>query len=150
MHLAILAVGGFVIAWIVLRSLAREDPALLARRLRAAAFIVLAAAGMFVLSRGLALVAGLLFALSALVALGLLRPSNARARAGADTRRARDHVDMTVEEALDILGLPPDADARAIRQAHRARLKANHPDKGGSAEAAAKINRARDVLLGPR
>lgn len=55
---------------------------------------------------------------------------------------------MTREEALDILGLAEGADEDAIRAAHRRLMKTAHPDQGGSAWLAARINAARDLLLG--
>src|SRR5215471_893042 len=57
--------------------------------------------------------------------------------------------DMSVEEAYAILGLAPDADAEAIKEAHRRLMVKLHPDHGGSDYLATKINRARDVLLHP-
>jgi hypothetical protein len=55
---------------------------------------------------------------------------------------------ITREEALDILGLKEGADEDAIRAAHRRLMKTAHPDHGGSAWLAARINAARDFLLG--
>ncbi|MCA3286845.1 MAG: molecular chaperone DnaJ [Roseomonas sp.] len=55
---------------------------------------------------------------------------------------------ITREEALDILGLKEGADEDAIRAAHRRLMKTAHPDQGGSAWLAARINAARDLLLG--
>lgn len=54
------------------------------------------------------------------------------------------------EEARAILGIGADADADAIRAAHRRLVTALHPDKGGSTELTRRINAARDLLLRPR
>lgn len=54
---------------------------------------------------------------------------------------------MTRAEALEILGLAEGADAEAIRAAHRRLMRNAHPDQGGSAWLAARINAARDLLL---
>jgi curved DNA-binding protein CbpA len=55
---------------------------------------------------------------------------------------------MSRSEAYAVLGLRPGADDEAIRAAHRKLMLKNHPDLGGSSEAAARINEAKDVLLG--
>ncbi|WP_043340199.1 J domain-containing protein [Belnapia moabensis] len=55
---------------------------------------------------------------------------------------------MTRAEALAILGLAEGADAEAIRAAHRRLMQSAHPDRGGSDWLAARVNQARDILLG--
>lgn len=62
-------------------------------------------------------------------------------------RSANAASGMDVEEACKILGVPRDADAAEITSAHKRLIANSHPDKGGSAYLAAKINEARDVLL---
>jgi hypothetical protein len=57
-------------------------------------------------------------------------------------------TDMTRDEALAVLGLASGATQDEIRAAHRRLILRVHPDAGGSADLAARINRAKDVLLG--
>jgi DnaJ family protein C protein 19 len=73
------------------------------------------------------------------------------ARGGADTgggTGSRRSGAMTREEAYQVLGLQPGASEAEIRAAHRRLMRAAHPDSGGSDWVAARINQARDVLLG--
>lgn len=52
-------------------------------------------------------------------------------------------------EAAKLLGVASDADSEAVLDAHRRLIAKVHPDVGGNAELAARINRARDTMLKP-
>jgi hypothetical protein len=77
-----------------------------------------------------------------------------RAEAGGGSghgERGRDDFEqMSREEAYQILGLQPGASDEEIHHAWRRMMKKVHPDSGGSAFLAAKINAAKDLLLGSR
>ncbi|MBR0651114.1 DnaJ domain-containing protein [Roseomonas terrae] len=55
---------------------------------------------------------------------------------------------MDRAEALAVLGLAEGATEAEIRAAYRRLMRAAHPDQGGSAWLAARLNAARDLLLG--
>ncbi|MGE0223936.1 MAG: DnaJ domain-containing protein [Acetobacteraceae bacterium] len=57
---------------------------------------------------------------------------------------------MTRDEAYQVLGLAAGASEAEIRAAHRRLMRGAHPDSGGSDWLAARVNQARDVLLGSR
>jgi len=72
-------------------------------------------------------------------------------RLGSDWRTRRtprsSGVDMSREDALGVLGLAAGASVEEVRAAHRRLIQRVHPDVGGSADLAARINRAKEVLL---
>ncbi len=54
---------------------------------------------------------------------------------------------MSPEDARRLLGLAENASLSDIRDAHRRLIARVHPDKGGSAELANRVNVARDTLV---
>jgi len=90
------------------------------------------------------------FALS--LALPLLRDWWQGRRGGAagpsSSRVSPPPGPMSEQEAWEVLGLRPGATEEEIRAAHRRLMRAAHPDSGGSDWVAARVNQARDILLG--
>ncbi|MBY8828746.1 J domain-containing protein [Hephaestia mangrovi] len=65
-------------------------------------------------------------------------------------RKPRPVPRLDETEARAILGVSASDDDEAVRAAHRRLITAVHPDRGGSAELARRINLARDTLLARR
>lgn len=80
---------------------------------------------------------------------GLAMGAATAALAYAGLMRARVAVQpMDEVEARQLLGVGLNADSAEINAAHRRLIAQVHPDKGGSAELARRVNAARDLLLG--
>ncbi|MGB1108486.1 MAG: hypothetical protein ACPG2A_07475 [Parvibaculales bacterium] len=107
--------------------------------LAATAVIVFAIAGRY----GLAAPAGAL-ALWGMRAYLLARQIRASAPPPAQSPKQA----MSRAEALDILGLEEGASETDIEAAYKALIVKNHPDQGGTDWLAARLNEARDILLG--
>lgn len=71
------------------------------------------------------------------------RPTQAQNRAAPS-----NNGNMTRTDALKVLGLDESADKDAIIDTHRQLMQKVHPDRGGSDDLAARINQAKDTLLG--
>jgi hypothetical protein len=74
------------------------------------------------------------------------RREHAEADADPRSRRPADPGAMTQEQAYEVLGLERGASLEDVRTAHRTLMKRLHPDQGGTAEQAARVNAARDRL----
>ena len=107
--------------------------------LAATAVIIFAIAGRY----GLAAPAGAL-ALWGMRAYLLAR----QIRASAPPPTQSPKQAMSRAEALDILGLEEGASETDIETAYKALIVKNHPDQGGTDWLAARLNEARDILLG--
>jgi len=90
-------------------------------------------------ARGNPIIGGIPLALSALYALRRFSRTPPRPQPVA--------TNEAVREARALLGVSPDADAEAIRAAHRRLIAKIHPDAGGTQALAEKINDARALLL---
>lgn len=99
-----------------------------------------AAATLFLLGLRL-LTTGKLLMGSVLMAGALLWAAHRR-RSAAPSSTA-----MPIEDARRLLGVTPDASLAEIRDAHRRLIARVHPDAGGSAELAHRVNAARDTLV---
>lgn len=75
------------------------------------------------------------------LSIALLVRAHMRSRASASGSA------MSVDEAAALLGIHTMSTADEIRAAHRRAIKEAHPDTGGDAADAARINLARDMLL---
>lgn len=91
----------------------------------------------------------LLLGLALAVVGGLLAVS---ARAAPESRPAprAPTSNMTDAEARSLLGVGADATREEVEAAYTRVMKRAHPDQGGTSGLAAKVNEARETLLGRR
>ncbi|MET0365266.1 MAG: molecular chaperone DnaJ [Sphingobium sp.] len=107
------------------------------------AALVLALVGGAIAARGRPIIGGGM----AMAGLAWLSRKPSVARAGKASGAAPVPDDARLREALDLLGLPRDADRAAVTDAHRRLIARTHPDAGGTEALARNINAARDYLL---
>ncbi len=156
----IIAVLALVGLWLAMRWLAKAPPARVKQALIAAALALLVAGGIALVATGrmaglIAVVAGLAPWVTRVMRLhgvwrALRRFSRGPPPPPGETPPPPppSSGEMTREQAHEVLGLLPGATADQIREAHRRLMQANHPDTGGSTWIAARLNQARDLLLG--
>lgn len=116
---------------------------------------LLLAAMLFLTGRGaiaiaaLAMLGPLLWSWVGLAGPGSPKPGSAKPGTSQGGRRpaARGSA-MSRDEAFKVLGLQPSASKADIHAAYLRLMRRAHPDQGGSDWLAARINQARDVLLG--
>ena len=101
--------------------------------------ILLGLSGAFLASRGSLIIGVAAIGIAAFWYRGLtLRLSGSGAKGGKNS---------DIDDARFLLGVSRFDNAERIRERHRTLIAQNHPDTGGSAERAAELNRARDLLL---
>ncbi len=86
----------------------------------------------------------------AIVYLGWLAwrgPPGRVRRSAPPSGRAPAVIDPEIAAARSLLGVGADAGDDEIKAAYRRIAAAVHPDRGGSAELARRVNDARDILL---
>jgi DnaJ family protein C protein 19 len=101
--------------------------------------ILLGLSGAFLASRGSLIIGVAAIGIAAFWYRGLtLRLSGSGAKGGKNS---------DIDDARFLLGVSRFDNAERIRERHRTLIAQNHPDAGGSAERAAELNKARDLLL---
>nr|WP_068428436.1 DnaJ domain-containing protein [Magnetospirillum sp. XM-1]CUW37311.1 conserved protein of unknown function \ len=156
----LLAVGGLLALWWALRWWSKAPPDKAKKALIGAILAALVIGGVALVVTGklaglFAILAGLSPWIGRAMRLhqlwqGLRRMTGRDAPAAGGSAPPPPPADtaMTPAQAYDVLGLAPGATPDEIREAHRRLMRANHPDTGGSTWIAARLNQARDVLLG--
>jgi hypothetical protein len=101
--------------------------------------ILLGLSGAFLASRGSLIIGVAAIGIAAFWYRGLtLRLSGSGAKGGKNS---------DIDDARFLLGVSRFDNAERIRERHRTLIAQHHPDTGGSAERAAELNKARDLLL---
>ena len=143
MLIRLLLVGGLLLAlfWLIRRLPPLETD----RVLRWLVGVVAALVALLLLARG---GAAMLLPVGLVLLPMLFRYWHVRESVQPDESHPPTRVTLEREEAYKVLGLQPGASKEAIKAAHRRLMQRVHPDHGGSDELAARVNKAKDLLLG--
>ncbi|MBE8717744.1 J domain-containing protein [Cellvibrio polysaccharolyticus] len=81
-----------------------------------------------------------------------LRRKSGQNTTGNNQPPARQPLDLSIDEAMQTLGLEGDLNSgnitvTMVNDAHRRLIQKVHPDRGGNDFLASRVNRARDVLI---
>lgn len=140
-----LALGIFIVVagHMLLRFLTTAKPSVIRKTGKYVFYALLIALIFFLLRFGLTHFAAIVGFVSVLL------PILQRLRSNAPTAKQPPSFSqsMTKEEARQILDVNERATKKEIISAWKRALQRNHPDQGGSAYLASKINQAKDVLL---
>ncbi len=149
----IIVVGGL---WLIRKSAKMNSKSLSNSVQKLAGAAVMAGAGLLFM-RGQSTIAATLFAIGAGLfgksslfpdgfPIGKARPADGPSAQNFDPRKRVPTLSKA--ESYEVLGLKPGASEDDIKTAYKRLMKDFHPDMGGSDYLAAKINEAKDILLG--
>jgi DnaJ family protein C protein 19 len=153
----LLAIGGLLALWWGLRWWSKAPPDKAKKALVGAVLAALVIGGIALVVTGklaglLAILAGLSPWISRAMRLHQLwrgiRRMTGHEKPAAEAPPPSTESAMSRSQAYEVLGLSPGATPDEIRDAHRRLMRAAHPDAGGSTWIAARLNQARDLLLG--
>ena len=85
---------------------------------------------------------------ASLILVGLSAWLGHRARQSYQAGKGASDPGMSLDEARQLLGVDASAQRADIERAYRNRMRGAHPDQGGTNDMAARINAARDRLIG--
>ena len=139
-YLLLALIGVIIIVWLVLK-LKEADPKTLQKSFRLTLLLILMLVTIYAALTGR-------IGIVAAAAIGLLTLFGPQIKSC--LKGNAPHYlpkDMTVTDAIQILGVSQNASESEIQSAYHRLIAKNHPDHGGSKYIAQQLNQARDLLL---